>query len=349
VGYSLFTDNGIARAKDAEAGCLTTTDPVIYEAAIRPWELLCSPIDPGNFRHYLVFLKTPRFVLYCETYELAVVLQGLSPPDMLALSVPLNIGPRAAYWQRSVGDQAMPSTMPGPLDVRLDTNHTHLMALVHLGFLQRHVAHDLLPALLGIGENRQSLVPRRVVNTIAAWMKRILAVAEQHPETLVAESTVNTIEQELLTLLMRTAEAFRPHFVRPSAPAKWRSLAKALEFLRYAEPARVTILELCQAAGVSERTLQYAFREVFDTTPLSFLRHRRFHAARRQLLASKDGAATVSQVAVAQGFYELGRFAVEYRRIFGELPSETLRRPPVESASSLRMQRPERATGGIKA
>jgi len=335
VGYSVFTNNGIARAKDAEAGCLATTDPVIFEAAIRPWELLCSPIDPGNFRHYLVFLKTPRFVLYRETYELAVVLQGLSPPDMLALSVPLNIGPRAAYWHRRVGDQAMPSTMPGPLDVRLDTNHTHLMALVHLDFLQRHIAHDLLPALLGIGENHQSLVPRRLVHPFAAWMKRILAVAEQHPETLVADSTVNTIEQELLTLLMRIAEGFRPYFVLPSTPAKWRSLTQALEFLRYAEPARVTITELCQAAGVSERTLQYAFREVFNTTPLAFLRRQRFHAARRQLLASKDKVATVSQIAVAQGFYELGRFAVEYRRLFGEMPSETLRRPPVEPSTSL--------------
>jgi len=232
----------------------------------------------------------------------------------------------------------MPSTMPGPLDVRLDTNHTQLMALVHLGFLQRHIAHDLLPALLGIGENHQSQVSRRLVHPFAAWMKRILAVAEQHPETLVADATVNTIEQELLTLLMRIAEAFRPHFVLPSTPARWRSLTQALEFLRYAEPARVTITELCQAAGVSERTLQYAFREVFDTTPLSFLKHRRFHAARRQLLASKEDAATVTEIAVAQGFYELGRFAVEYRRIFGELPSETLQRAPAEPASSLKMR-----------
>ena len=92
-------DNGIARGKFGEAGRLVTEDPAVYEVALRPWELMCSPIDRGTFGHSVTFLKTPSFVLYRETYDLAVVLQGLAPPDMLASVAMLQGRPQRAADQ----------------------------------------------------------------------------------------------------------------------------------------------------------------------------------------------------------------------------------------------------------
>ena len=62
-------------------------------------------------------------------------------------------------------------------------------------------------------------------------------------------------------------------------------------------------------------------------TPLQFLRLRRLHAVRRELLvAHRDKDVTVNEIAFAHGFYELGRFAGYYKQEFGELPSATLQR-----------------------
>jgi AraC-like DNA-binding protein len=52
------------------------------------------------------------------------------------------------------------------------------------------------------------------------------------------------------------------------------------------------------------------------------------HLARRALLRADASAATVTMVATDHGFWELGRFSVEYRGLFGESPSASLRRPP---------------------
>ena len=54
------------------------------------------------------------------------------------------------------------------------------------------------------------------------------------------------------------------------------------------------------------------------------------HLARRALVQAVPGTTTVTEIATANGFWELGRFAVEYRALFGEAPSVSLRRPAEE-------------------
>jgi len=56
---------------------------------------------------------------------------------------------------------------------------------------------------------------------------------------------------------------------------------------------------------------------------------------RRALQRADASTATVTQLATDHGFWELGRFSVSYRRLFGESPSETLRRPSDDKAIKL--------------
>jgi AraC family ethanolamine operon transcriptional activator len=86
--------------------------------------------------------------------------------------------------------------------------------------------------------------------------------------------------------------------------------------------------QLCQLAHVSERTLQYAFRERFGVSPAAFLKARRLAAAHRALLVADVSGTTVGNIIAEFGFWHLGQFGADYRRVFGETPSTTLRRPP---------------------
>jgi transcriptional regulator GlxA family with amidase domain len=85
------------------------------------------------------------------------------------------------------------------------------------------------------------------------------------------------------------------------------------------------IAELCRIAAVERRTLVRAFRAVHGETPSRYLRTLRLNLARQALLAADAGCETVTEIVTRFGFRELGRFAVRYRRTFGESPSETLR------------------------
>ena len=84
----------------------------------------------------------------------------------------------------------------------------------------------------------------------------------------------------------------------------------------------VYLEDLCTASGLSRRSLQQIFRDKTGISPMEYLCLRRLHGARHEL---KCGMASVSvkTIAFRWGFWHLGRFSAEYRRVFGELPSTT--------------------------
>ncbi len=84
--------------------------------------------------------------------------------------------------------------------------------------------------------------------------------------------------------------------------------------------------DLSRAVGAGVRQIQREFERRFQTTPTGYLRIMRLDAARRALLAADAANSRVTDVALSCGFSHLGRFSVEFRSQFGELPSEVLRR-----------------------
>jgi AraC-like DNA-binding protein len=86
------------------------------------------------------------------------------------------------------------------------------------------------------------------------------------------------------------------------------------------------IPELCRAIGVSSRTLQACCQEHLGMGPKRYLLLRRMHLARRALRYATSEVTSVTDIATRYGFWQLGRFAVEYRSLFSESPSATLRR-----------------------
>ncbi|QDT53080.1 transcriptional regulator EutR [Caulifigura coniformis] len=81
--------------------------------------------------------------------------------------------------------------------------------------------------------------------------------------------------------------------------------------------------EMAASAHVSERTLRRAFQDWFGISPARYSRLRKFHHAREALRVADPSESSVTEVLAECGIFEFGRFAGEYRRLFGELPSQT--------------------------
>lgn len=96
----------------------------------------------------------------------------------------------------------------------------------------------------------------------------------------------------------------------------------------------MTLGDICAALFISERTLRRVFSEHYALSPCHYQLMLRLNRARNQLKVSMPGLDTVSEIAARQGFWHMGRFCAQYRRLFGEPPSHTLAAP--QSFSTLR-------------
>jgi transcriptional regulator GlxA family with amidase domain len=88
------------------------------------------------------------------------------------------------------------------------------------------------------------------------------------------------------------------------------------------------IPEICKAIRVPSRTLRMCCQEHLGMGPKRYLLLRRMHLARRALRRAGPDTASVTDIATRFGFWQLGRFSVQYQSLFGASPSATLRRLP---------------------
>jgi AraC family ethanolamine operon transcriptional activator len=88
----------------------------------------------------------------------------------------------------------------------------------------------------------------------------------------------------------------------------------------------LTLQDLCTAVGAKGRTLQSAFLAVYGTSPMGYLKIQRLHGARQRLQTAHPKTNTVVGIASAWGFWHMGHFARDYKQMFGEAPSQTLKR-----------------------
>ncbi|MGB8397663.1 helix-turn-helix domain-containing protein [Bradyrhizobium sp.] len=78
-------------------------------------------------------------------------------------------------------------------------------------------------------------------------------------------------------------------------------------------------------ANVGARSLFRQFKQDRGYSPADFVKRVRLNRAREMLEKSGDDASVV-QVALKCGFQNPGHFAQDFRILFGELPSATLKR-----------------------
>lgn len=170
------------------------------------------------------------------------------------------------------------------------------------------------------------------------WGKRLTYVAARQPEIFDEHGISRKASQvEMLESLFSAidlAEKSEPSRSEKTRQAYGQMVKRVEEYALENAGNQLYVSDLCKIAEASERTLEYAFREIFGFSPVTYLIRLRLHRVRQSLLAATQGTTTVSIEALRWGFWHFGEFSRLYRDCFGELPSHTLRRKP-ETAGEL--------------
>ncbi len=159
----------------------------------------------------------------------------------------------------------------------------------------------------------------------AEGLNDIISIVQKRPEILAKENALRMLGDSILTLVFNVLSVTTPCNDKQSSQSnRLPGVRRVIDYLHCYASEVPTIPELCKIAKLSERNLQYAFKEYLGVTPTRYLRLRRLNGVRRELLISHPKEIRIVDVALDWGFIELGRFAGEYRQLFQELPSATL-------------------------
>ena len=312
-----------------QRGAFDTDDLDIFEQAIPPWEVLFKTIGNQSFSHRKEFLLTPSLVMYRETFGTAIRAAGVTPTNMLALTIPERVGERTRYWNRRVADaNVLLSDNNRGVDVVFDAGQTHWMVLADEQMLQRYLSEAQFARLRIAAAAHFLPVAPAQSHALIDWLSRMVVGCPTGLNTLRSTEAARAIEQafaQRLAGLVTTSNQTHP---RTAPGTRARGLKRAFDRIRSSPLDRISLRDLCTSAEVSRRTLEYAFRDQLGMSPQQYLRLRRLHAVRSELMLARDSDTTVTQVAHGNGFVDLGRFAGTYFSRFGEHPSQTLRRPP---------------------
>jgi len=136
-----------------------------------------------------------------------------------------------------------------------------------------------------------------------------------------------TRREESLALAVINALINEKFTEKESLMRSTRSVSLALNIIHNSEFESITAMELCKHTECSQRTLEKCFSNRFGVTPKKYIKCLRLAEVRQGLL-NFDALDydSIIELAAVNGFWHMGQFAADYRRIYGELPSETLNR-----------------------
>lgn len=160
---------------------------------------------------------------------------------------------------------------------------------------------------------------------LRGYLRQLHKLLDQNAPSLQNPGFQKIILQDFLPLLVTALPA---QSEKKAAKSFRRSqlVKQADDYMRAHLDQVLTLTDLCQALGTSSRALCYGFQEMFGKSPMSYLKTLRLQGVYRALKAAEPDHKTVTETATQFGFYHLGYFAQDYRQMFGERPSETLKR-----------------------
>jgi AraC-like DNA-binding protein len=305
---------------------VTFSDPVPYQLAIRAADIEVFPTAKGQFYAELTQVSLDRLWLQRAHEHLPRVYVGSVSADRRPIGF-LTKADQPAMQHRGM-DAAV-----GDIIVNNDELiHRRTEAQCHWGSMSL-TPDDLDAACLTItGREFSGSSLKPLIRPNYTLMSRLLElhevvgqIAKTTPELLELPEVARALESRLVHLMVRCLTEGEFAGLTPGDLRHEVIVARFEEFLEANPDQPLYLAEICAAIGVAERTLRNCCEQHLGMGPIRYLFLRRMHLVRRALLRADPSIATVTRIATDHGFWELGRFSVTYRSMFGETPLESLR------------------------
>jgi AraC family ethanolamine operon transcriptional activator len=304
---------------------LRTRDFDELAQALPQWDLRFRQLGRGPFRGQLQFLQQGGIQVFHLGVNRVVHIEGWPPPSSFGCFPVLAENAKAVWSGRRLKAGQVRLGKPGQVADHLTAaDHYQLVALaLHVDLVRQE-----LPVLRGFDPDKR-LVGKEVVTTSPAYCRDLWSYLVGLINLAQARSALpiqsgRWLEQECLRHFAGLLDPPNDDRAACQPSNRARVVRRAEDYMQAHLRNPLSMLDLCREVAVSERTLHYSFQEVRGLSPMAYFQANRLNAVRQELKAAPEGTATVHEIAQRWGFWHSGEFAAAYRRLFGELPSQTL-------------------------
>ncbi|SAL04943.1 AraC family transcriptional regulator [Caballeronia calidae] len=305
----------------------TFEDADHHAHALTGWEQRYDQVGEGAFRSTVKQVSVAGVQVFQESANVRIVQRGQLPAGSVTFGLVLGGGAPFSFQGVRVDENAL-VVAPGAREFLLHSPPD--MSMLGIAIDSSLLAAAADAAGIDVQDeilSRQVLsIPgvagARAGKRIIAAVETVLADPDPFSSGDGAHRFTQTVTDSILDLLTfhvpshedRLTYACRADVVRR---------AHELVLARPEEP--ISVLDLCEKLRVSRRTVQNSFQSVTQMNPVSYLRAVRLAQVRRLLTTTSQSEMPVREAAMRWGFSNLGHFAGDYKSLFGELPSQTLR------------------------
>lgn len=281
------------------------------------WDAEIVEKDPGLFNSDVLFFQSGPLQVVASYTNKALILTGGNPVGFYNYLVQMTDGPACKAYGSSLSCREI---MVGREE--LDIVAPAEIRGVDLSFEQSFFEEKLAP-LCGYADRNVSFRPSaEALTSLKMLLHRAVKELRHRPDRNLFPLIQKDITEAFGDCLLSAAPGNR----RTSPKGRHQIVRRAIDFIRSCDHFDVRLSDLAKAAAASERTLQYAFKDQLGIAPKVFLKHYRLQRLHRELRARTNG--TVVNAARKWGFWHMGQLGVDYKRLFGEPPSRTLRKMP---------------------
>lgn len=293
-------------------------------AAFPAWNVEWRQLSRGAFQGRLKFVRFDSIELFYLSWNQAIQIQGSSPLGTVSFGMEISSQGRSIWQGLEYDNQDVLINSNREIDIKIPTGYEMFVVTVSQDLLlkyadlqQRHLRPEDLQKSLG----RVNLA---TLNAIKAYFQASLALLEQAPHDW-SQFPQTNVTQDIVPLLISMLLSAEVPAAQPLRILQRMRLVKQLErYMLTHLDQPLTVEQLCKIVGVSERSLNNYFHDLFDMSPIAYFKALRLNRARSVLKLANPAIDKVTSIAKQVGFQHMGYFSVDYKAMFGESPSETL-------------------------
>jgi AraC-like DNA-binding protein len=277
----------------------------------------------GPFRARMTHVALDSLRLAAVEEQLARIAFVVVPAGMVLVAFPIDRGPSPVWGGIEVRPREIITLGPGQRAHARTIGPSHWGAIHVLGQQLAVYGRAVSGTRFAIPSAARWRPPAAAVRDLRGLHRAAIRMAEARAAAFTDIEAAHGLEQQLLHALIECLSEGCEE--ETATDRRHRSILARFEDWLIAEPS-LSMTDLCAALGVSDRLLRVCCKEHLGKGPSSYRRLHGMQQVHRALRSGNLDGASVSEVARRHGFHALGRFATNYRALYGELPSVTLRR-----------------------